>query len=523
MSTVRRGDPVASWKVARTGPDMCFGVISRRRSPVVRTLAAVTAGILLSACSGTGDGGTVDSAVEPPEAVFPERWAAVLGSDDAVDIEAIRTESGRDTFDDAAAARLVVERLLVAETTGAGRVAFDSWFEQADVEPACSNVEVIGVLVDELDVDRSQARGSDVEARWAKALAVWNGNCFVADAEPRSTVVYLRATNDVWAPVRPGAIPQVPVEQFVPNGVVPDWALSELRGCTAVDTAARLEVTEAWELLCAEAQRSSVALTAVEGFRTAGEQQALLERAEDIYGADGAARRIAYSDGEVCESKHCAGVAIDIVPDPNTLAWLDTPVGCADMTSGAPVDVCEGASRPVTRSESFGFTRPLASSPGHLEFVFPLLRIDGGGDCAAPVTAGVLEQIVSAWRCVLSRSGLTRDQRRDVVAHALTVAASCSELDPAWRYEQGRFVSTIDPRTGRTHTEAGLFALRAPLRDGWTPAGEDPDSVRGQALAAARVWVAERDMGRDGWGQFGCHVETIAGWAYDYLAFTDGA
>jgi hypothetical protein len=234
-------------------------------------------------------------------------------------------------------------------------------------------------------------------------------------------------------------------------------------------------------------------------------------------------RRIAASDGVTCESKHCAGVAIDVAPDANLLAWLSTPAGCVDARTGAVVgsDTCGPGTRAVTRGETFGFTRPLPSSPGHLEFVLPLLRIEGGGDCAAPVTSGVLEQIVAAWRCTLFQAGLNPAERADVVARALSTAAACSDLDPAWRFEDGRFASVPDPRTQTVRTEAGLFGLTAPLRAGWTPAGEDPESVRGQALAAARVWVAEREFGRDGWGQFSCEVTEPAGWAFYYLVFTE--
>ena len=477
-------------------------------------IAAVTVGLFASACGyGSAPSRNEFSSVTPPGGFVAESWKDVLGSDAGFDLDAVITAGQDSDVVEPAQARSVAFAATRADVTGQGRDGFTDYFPPLPPAETCTDFVAHAALVADLPVDNALATGSDVDALWAKALVVWDATCpnppaTVEAGDPYVTSMYLVDRGDGWEPVREGQIPQGQVALFDPGREVPSWALEPTAACTASPLELRLEVAAAWENLCQAAQAAFVPLLGIDGFRTAQQQQDRFGDAVDFYGSETEARKyVAYADDTSCESKHCAGTAVDIVPTQDVLAWLAEPVPCDVDAVACP------AGSVTARSVQFGFVATLPSSPGHFEFTLPLIRLDDGGDCAAPVSAAAVAQVAAAWRCELAGAAVTGDVANDVIAQALTTAGVCSGFDPGFFVEGGRFRNALDPRTGTVRTEAGLFALPDELMSGFSFGPERLDTVRTQALIAARVFVAERNMGRSGWAAFGCRVAEPAPWA----------
>ena len=495
------------------------------RSTSTAAAAAALVGVaMLAGCAGgLGIAGASDQVPTPIE-FSPDVWVDLLGGDQELNLAVIEQAAQTSDVTGLADAQAQAFGVVAADVTGVNRERFDDYFTPGHTGQYCSDVEEVATLVAAMEVDTSLASGSDIGALWAKSLVLWTGACPVPPAhvtagDPYTTTVYLRDRGDGWEPVREGFIPQRTVTRFVDPGEVPEWALQKLDGCAAEAHRVRLEVAAAWEVLCAAALDAGVAPTVTSSFRNTTEQRARFEAGVDIHGSIDTARlRVAFADDTVCTSRHCAGTALDVSTTSEVLAWLRTPVGCIDSVSAEFLNAsdCAGSTRQVQRMERFGFTEPLPGSPGHLEFIFPLTRIDGGGLCAVPASSGVLDQITAAWECELTYSGIAAQGHPGLVARALSVAAQCSNLDTRWAFEGGVYSQVEDPRTSEVRTEAGLFALSAPYRTGFALPGEDPNSAAGQASVAARVYVAERNLGRNGWGVFGCDVDETFQWAREH-------
>jgi hypothetical protein len=490
---------------------------TRTRTTVVLVVAAAVAAF--TSCTTTSEQQTGRN-IEPPGAYTPDSWMDALGGDGALNIDAVTAANNTSGLPDADKAAAVAQQTVTAETTGTGRNTYPNYFPPQHPAGTCTTT-IVATLVAALPVDTAEAdTPGDASARWAKTLVLWTGTCQTTPLATfgetvAATTIYLRDTGNGWEPVREGQIPQQPQPRLHAPPAPPQWALEPFNTCTATPLDARLEVVAAWKLLCDTATRAGVPLTATSALRTSAEQAERYNAAVRYYGNEQQARaRIAYADNNTCESRHCSGTAIDVRPDSRTLTWLRAPAGCT-TPDGTYRDAttCADNETVIRTMERYGFTEPLASSPGHLEFVLPIERLDNGGPCAAPPTSGAIEQIAAAWRCELTTAGLSDNETTLTIQRALATAATCSQLDPAWRYADGTYTTRPDPAVGYPRTEAGIFALPEQLRDGYSLPGENDTTVRGQAVTAARVYIAERTFGRDGWGAFGCSTTDIPAWA----------
>jgi hypothetical protein len=449
---------------------------------------------VLAGCSSSPQSASVGLETRARE-FYAAEWSGVLGGD-AVEGTSVAYAGLNELSNlglEAGVARGVVTRVLVADLTGSGREEFASYFNGVPAG-ACSNVSVIGAS--------PFSMGVIAGVEYVKAVAAWSGSCPAPpSAEPVfvSTLYLQRGVEEggVWTPVREGVIPQ-PAES-AGAGDLPEWALGPVSCSTGVR--ARWEVAAAWETMCGAAAADGVALVAHSGWRSAGEQANRFAGAVEFYGSrDEAERYVAFSDRAACASRHCAGEALDVQMDPAASAWLREVVGCRRSVGGVVIGAaCRADERPITQMEQYGFVEPLASSPGHLEYVLPVnaVQADGCEDSTGGAPAAI---VASVFRCTLRELGVASD---DTVREALVVAECESGLNPRAEQLQGAYRNTTHPQSGRRYEGAGLFGLTRVQVSEFVAGGAHLDPWA-NALAAARLFVNERQSGRDGWGAFVC-------------------
>jgi hypothetical protein len=253
--------------------------------------------------------------------------------------------------------------------------------------------------------------------------------------------------------------------------------------------------------MCAAAAKDGVVLQVVSGWRSVAEQQERFEGAVEFYGSrDEARRHVAVSEREACASRHCAGEALDVEMDNAAASWLRQVVACRRI-DGSIVEVgsCRQDERAVVRLEKYGFAEPLATSPGHLEYTMALNELSGDA-CADSPSAQVPTLIVEVFKCSTRELGVVP---ADLLRQALVVAECSSKWNPAARMFDGRYANVTHPDSGRFYAGVGLFGL-TPRQVSKLVAGGEANDAWQHTLAAARLYVAEVQAGRNGWGPFVC-------------------
>jgi len=324
-------------------------------------------------------------------------------------------------------------------------------------------------------------------------------------AQPTGAFDPLGARWGGWVPVHPITLAGAATAARGRGSVATSWELEPLGECAADGETARGEVVAAWQALCDEATRAGVGLLAIEGWRSPQQQARLWREAVRRWGVDEARRRIAFSDGQHCESRHCSGEAIDVAPEPTVLAWLREPVGClVDGTYVAGPEGCAGLV--VQRVARYGFAFTSASSVGHLDYLAGTRDLDSQlyGDCTpGPVSVPDLVHLV--FLCRTLEAGITLDEAQQVARQAVAVARCISAFDPAALSQSGRRASASEPSTGVRSDRVGVFGLSAAVADNHVVGGAP---ARGETWAnvdgAARLYVHERTWGRWGWDPFPC-------------------
>jgi hypothetical protein len=444
------------------------------------------ASVVLSGCSTP----QAVSTGEPPRAFRAPAWEEILGGDSKQDPTSIGARlEATSNIADAATARAAARAAWLGEL-GVGPAV--SGYHLGVPTAACTGVRIVGVSPWEV------APGA------AKALVAWQGTCQndvdALDAVVvRVAYVYLARVDGAWVAVQPGSLPQR-AERPV-SEPVSEWLLTEL-ACSSGERA-RIEVAAAWAELCADAKAAGVVVEASDAHRTADEQRALWDEAVREYGRDEAARRVGYSDGVACSSRHCAGEAIDVRAGEAALRWLRATTACAAL-DGSTREVVDGAAcqpdeRAVARFEQYGFTAPLAMSPSHLEWGLQLSSVDD--ECNDSPARPVPELIAAVWRCELR--GLGADRAADVAAQAVAVAKCASGFAPGARVLDGRYAIAEHPVSKKTYPGQGVFGLPPDVVGKLVAGGEVADAWA-STTAAVRWWLLERSAGRDGWGPFVC-------------------
>lgn len=465
-----------------------------------------------------------------PTTWFAPQWEDLLGGDSLtpnpqLDLAAIAATTDLPGSVLQPATRLFYD-LTTASASGLGRDEFGTYFARnhpvirpTSTSSFCTEVSVEAVSAFYLPV---APRNSLI-----KALVLWRGNCpypppsiTPAGSEPLYLNFLYAAQDEVlsnrsperlltrynkWVPARPAELPGSNSWQKFSASTPAPFELNTIPKCAVSGIVARIEVAVAYMALCAEAEAAGMPLMAVEGYRTPADQKALYDAARKRYGSDRAARaRVAYSDGYLCESMHCAAEAIDLAPNADVAKWLSAPVAClADGVLVSPP--CAPATTPVTRLERYGFTAPHPQHGYHLEYVLGTLSADADlyGDCT-PGGQPVAARIDLIFRCRLLEGGLGAELASIVAKEATLVATCTSGLDPGFTSYGGAYASTPNPLTGSLDDRVGIFGLSAAVVSRWVPPNESPLSASSNIDAAARIFVDERSWGGWGWNLFAC-------------------
>ena len=465
-----------------------------------------------------------------PTMWFAPQWTDLLGGDALtpqealLDLDALRQATDLDSTDIPGVSKLMFD-LTMSAASGADQGRFGDYFArnhpqlsapQAGLGSFCTDVSVEAVSTFTLPVSPI---GSFV-----KSLVVWSGSCpnpppslngpvgkplfvsflYAARSEmlPYDTA-NLASSFGGWVPVRPVEVPGARFDAASAASLPSPWETTTLTECSLSDVQVRLEVAAAFAQLCSAAE--GVPLVAVEGLRTPEEQQTRFDDARDSYGSEQAARsRVAFSDGFLCESLHCAGEAIDLAPNESVLEWLQATTACLSGSSVSEPP-CAETSRPVSRLERYGFVAPHPKQPFHIEYALGTFDADAEiyGDCT-PGGVQVPERIVYIFKCRIMESGFGPTTPQSVLDEALEIARCTSGFDPGFSSFGGRYRNSPNPATGSTDDRIGIFGLSKSVSARWIPTPYQASSATANIDAAARIYVEERTWGRRGWGPFAC-------------------
>ena len=500
--------------------------ISKKTSALlVGCFLVLAAGFIMLPKGRSSESYTLD-----PTMWFAPQWTDLLGGDALtpqeaiVDLDALRRATDLGSRDIPGVSKLMFE-LAMSSASGIGQERFGGYFArnhpqlttpQAGLGSFCANVDVGAVSTFILPVPPS---GSFV-----KSLVVWSGSCpnpppslngtvgrplfvsflYAARAEVLPyDVSEIAALFGGWVPVRPVEIPGARLVASSMPAAPSSWEITSLTECSLPGVQVRLEVAAAFARLCSAAE--GIPLVAVEGLRTPEEQRARFDEALDSYGSEQAARsRVAFSDGFLCESLHCAGEAIDLAPNETVLDWLQATTACL---SGSSVfePPCAETSRPVSRLERYGFISPHPKQPFHIEYALGTFDADAEiyGDCT-PGGVQVPERVVYIFKCRIMEAGFGPTTPQSVIDEALEIAKCTSGFDPGFSSFGGRYRNSPNPATGSTDDRTGVFGLSQDVSARWIPAPYQASSATANIDAAARIYVEERTWGRRGWGPFAC-------------------
>lgn len=438
-----------------------------------------------------------------PVAFTPQQWELLLGGDGGAPgtDELARLDAATDLSEqDAPKARSAATAVAKRELTGTGHATNPTYwpYSLADNTQFCTNIEVLATSVFSMPVPDQQ--------RWVKALVVWDGTCpFDPPGDPNTLTIYMRETPGGWEPVRELQVPGANATSTAP-AIPTETELTDVPPACAPTTELqiRLEVAYALEVLCRDALDANNPVTVTDAYRTPQDQQRKFQAATKHYGNEDVARRhVAYSDGDICMSAHCSGTAVDIATG---LDWLSEVVSCTNLdgkVTSAADGQCPPETVPARRFTTYALAQPQPANPTHFVYMGELAA--PSGPCQQPGTPSPTEMISSIWGCMLVPAGLPKSEQDIAVSFAVEVARCASGWDPAAVAYGGRFIDTPHPDTGRTHDEAGLFALSRPVADAFVPGGYGAATSAGPAAeGAARIWLTERAAGRSGWDPFPC-------------------
>lgn len=473
-----------------------------------------------------------------PTTWFAPSWEDALGGDAptpegaAIDLTQVASLTDIPPQHRLAVARLAAD-IATASASGLNHALYGTYFARnhpviaaPELPPSgasaryCSDVEIVATSSFLLPIAPS---GSFV-----KSLVLWRGSCpfpppsissiegspiYVAfvylarsDVYPHETAPELLAAYNGWVPIRPTEMPGATSwSRPIPTPPAP-WEVAEVEGCSLAGVLVRTEVAAAYAGLCAEARAQGVQLLAIDGLRNAEEQRRRFDAAVQEFGSERAARvRVAFSDGERCESTHCAGEALDVSPGDVITTWLGMVVGCIEPSgvfTGAP---CTPGAQPVSRIERYGFTRPNPTYPFHLEYALGTLSIDAElyGDCT-PGAVDVRDQVQLVFQCRSMEAGLSRAEAISAGPIAVAIAECSSQLNPAASSFDGRFRTAANPATGYPDDRSGLFAISSAVAERWMAPNSSLRTPLTNIDIAARLYVEERVWGRWGWDPFAC-------------------
>jgi hypothetical protein len=444
--------------------------------------------------------------VTPPEQYFAPLWQRILGSDKALN-SAMLAELGNLansdlTAPDARAVSVLADRLAIAQLSGAGRASFGTYFAGA-APPLCTAVHIEATSPAQLPVTRA-APGS-VVTRYSKVAIVYRASCPSPANTDRVLYLYFAHTT-AWAPVHDFSVPGfLAISTQNPSPTPPDWALHSFSTCGASSNATYRDlivVVDAFEIMCADAQRAGVSLVLSSALRTPSEQAALFAQAVATYGSVSAATRwVAYATATTCSSRHCAGTALDIADtDTPALDWLHQIVGCiSGVTVVLNQSSCPSGSLSLSRMQRYGFVNPDPQIPSYLDFVLPTYG-SIQNSCSPPSSLSVPQIIASVFRCRLEAAGIDPTTTATEVASALVVSRCESSWNPAALAFGGRWLTTPDPATNRTYDNAGVFMLSSTQARTYVPGGPAArTSTSASANGAASLWLTTRS-----WAAFGC-------------------
>lgn len=494
----------------------------RKRTPVIIAIVGLLVAGLITATvrsqsqtpsSWRRTGAVIDGRNENP-------WKALLGNENSFEEQMANLSDPKNSdlvSSDALAVAVVARDVVVADNTGQDRDRFVAYFPPRQPGSAplvfCTDVSVQGV----------GTASSTAGPNWAQALVYWSGSCPAQGPNAAGQVrLHLHRTASGWQPVRDVLIPgQIAAESTATTP--PD--LVTFSSCGAVtnqDFRDRRALVVAFESMCRAAKRDGMSLKIASAYRTPEQQQEVWDRAVDVYGTeDEAAKWVAYSDGVICESRHCTGDAVSLVWTKSVANWLNATVGC--IAPGGTVrlstSACEDGERVVRRGHKYGFAAPLDAQPWYLELAIPL---PGDSSCGSgSAAASVPSSIASTFRCQVGYEAGNDPER--VAGEALVVARCSSGFNPSARVNGGQFAESPDPETGQIDDRAGLFAMTDAQVQSFVAGGLSRRFNAGAAAdGAARLYLAEVRAGRNGWGPFACAGalpgtgEPLPDWATSY-------
>lgn len=486
----------------------------------VAAAAAVTAAAL--AISHDPAPPPAAASVTPPWQYTTSSWDSALGSDAALTEASYRAlTSWSDpalSAQDQTQLRELATAVTDADLTATGRARWPTYWPPAPATgraaPArCESVSSLAASPAALPVSRP---GTGAYAKVLVASSATCGSERYTRTDPRIDYVYATRSGSRWTPVREHAVPAQDPDARTPAQAAIEpapWQLKEFARCAGAQVLRdRIVVVDAFEQMCAAAADAGVELTLESAYRTRGEQAELFAAAVRSYGSEAEARRwVAYADAQLCTSRHCSGLALNVTPGSEAMRWLTATVGCSSGSGLRADTACARGERSVPRMARWGFSAPVAAIPGYLEFTLPVPDDGAAGSLSAPdcAPAGipVANMVAAIFRCRLDRAGVTGTEQDTVVAQALTVARCESGWNASARAYAGRYLSAPNPADGRTYTHAGVFMIDAERAAGWVPGGAakllDPvANING----AASLWLATR-----GWEQFGCATGTVGG------------
>lgn len=304
----------------------------------------------------------------------------------------------------------------------------------------------------------------------------------------------------------------VAVERDEDPGAPEDWELSSFSGdCHPANAEyqARHETVELFERMCRDAADDGVTLQIVSAYRDPQHQRRLYLNAVERYGSADAARRwVAYSDGEQCTSRHCAGTAIDVdLSQPGAREWLHQPVGCWSQTQGLTMGQtnCGSGETQVIQANLYGLVIPLDHEPWHVEVGVPVASEAGGASCHPPASMQVPAMVANIFRCRLQQEGYTPAEADRVAAEAVVVSRCESNWNPQAVVFAGRYTDQPHPRTGMRYTAAGVFQFIESSADRWVDGGyANVDDPVANINAAVDYYLQQRRQGNRGWEPWEC-------------------
>lgn len=512
-------------------PSLTHARRTRRIMGAVAAAGALVVGVF--ALTGGLPLGSSDPGRSAPSGPAPwdysvAAWTDALGGDEGLtqaDYQELAAYADPDLKSEIAPVRALAEQVARADLTGQGQGPVTEltptgvtpyWPAPsptgAPVQPQCSEVSILASSPTTLPVSGADTATLGLFEDFTKTLVAYAGTCgdvTYSEQDPGVTFVFAGRNDSGWVPLRYWQVPADAGFDTLPGATEPyDWELKEVTGTCAPQSIvrARIAVVDAFTAMCDAAAEQGVTLDVISGYRTRTEQAAMFADAVSAYGSvDAARQRVAYADKDVCTSRHCSGLAINVSEADPAIGWLSATAGCvsADGTTVAATE-CTSDQTPIANAARWGFVVPLAVSPGYLEFTLPI-GADGssslGTPNCSPTGISAANQVASIFRCRLARAGVVGVEQERVVAEALTVSRCESGWNATAAAFGGRFATTPNPRTGLTYTHRGIFMLTQDQANaGWVVGGSDAltDPIA-NINAAASLWLTTH-----GWEQFGC-------------------